>query len=51
MTVENAIYVLNSGEECLLRMNKQELIASGETKRIFHAGDWCQRVEKELGIR
>lgn len=46
----NAIYVLDSGEERLLKMNKQELIASGETKRIFHVGDWYQRLKKELGI-
>ena len=31
-------------------MNKQELIASGEAKRIFHVGDWYGRVKQELGI-
>jgi hypothetical protein len=40
----NAIYVLDSGEDRLLKMNKQELITSGEAKRIFHVGDWYQRV-------
>ena len=34
----NAIYVLDSGEERLLKMNKQQLIASGEAKRVFHTG-------------
>jgi hypothetical protein len=42
--------VLNSGEERLLKMNKQELIASGEAKRIFHVGDWYQRVKQALEI-
>ena len=46
----NAIYVLNSGEERLLRMNKQQLIASGEAKRIFHTGDWYLRVKLNLEI-
>lgn len=46
----NALYVLNSGEERLLRMKKQELIASGEARRIFHTGDWYQRVKQELEI-
>lgn len=46
----NAIYVLDSSEERLLRMNKQELLASGEAKRIFHTGDWYQRVKQEFGI-
>jgi hypothetical protein len=30
----NAIYVLDSGEKRLLKMNKQELITSGEAKRF-----------------
>jgi len=47
---DNAIYVLDSGEKRLLQMNKQELIASSEAKRIFHSGDWYQRVKQELGI-
>jgi hypothetical protein len=46
----NAIYILNSGEERLLKMDKQELIASSEVKRIFHVGDWYRRVKQELGI-
>jgi hypothetical protein len=46
----NAIYVLDSGEERLLKMNKQQLIASGKAKRIFHTGDWYGRVKRELGI-
>ena len=47
---DNAIYVLDSGEKRLLKMNKQELIASDEVKRIFHRGDWYGRVKQELGI-
>jgi hypothetical protein len=46
----NAIYVLDSGEERLLGMNMQQLIASDEAKRIFHTGDWLGRVQRELGI-
>lgn len=46
----NALYVLNSGEDRLLRMNKQQLRASGEAKRIFHTGDWYGRVQRALGI-
>jgi hypothetical protein len=46
----NAIYVLNSGEERLLRMSKQELIESSEANRIVHAGAWYQRLKDELGI-
>ena len=49
--VGNALYVLDSGEERLLRRNKQEHIASSEAKRIFHTGIWYRRVKKELGIR
>ncbi len=48
---DNAIYVLDSGEERLLKMNKQELIASGEAKRIFHRGNWYQRVKETLDIQ
>lgn len=46
----NAIYVLNSGEERLLEMSKQEHIESSEAKRIIHAGSWYQRLKYELGI-
>lgn len=46
----NAIYVLDSGEERLLRMSKQELIESSEAKRIYHSGPWYQRLKDELGI-
>lgn len=48
--VGNALYVLDSGEERLLRRNKQEHIASDEAKRIFHTGDWYERVKREFGI-
>lgn len=48
--VGNALYVLDSGEERLLRRNKQEHIASDEAKRVFHTGDWYGRVKKELGV-
>jgi hypothetical protein len=47
----NALYVLDCGEERLLTMNKQELIASDEAKRIVHTGDWYRKVKQELGIR
>lgn len=47
---DNAIYVLDSGEERLLKMDKQELIASNEVKRIFHTGDWYVRLKRELEI-
>jgi hypothetical protein len=46
----NAIFVLDSGERRLLEMNKQELIASDEAKRIIHTGDWYVSVKRELGI-
>lgn len=46
----NAIYVLDSGEERLLKMSKQELIESSEAKRIYHAGIWHQRLKDELDI-
>jgi hypothetical protein len=46
----NAIYVLDSGEDRLLKMNKQQLRESGEAKRIFHRGSWYQRLKDELGI-
>lgn len=46
----NAIYVLDSGEDRLLAMNKRQLRKSGEAKRIFHTGDWYRRLKDELGI-
>lgn len=46
----NAVYVLDSNEERLLKMNKQQLIASGEARRIFHTGDWYERVKRVMGI-
>jgi len=46
----NAIFVLDSGEDCLLKMNKQELIASDEVQRLVHAGDWYARLKKALDI-
>ena len=48
--VGNALYVLDSGEERLLRRTKQEHISSDEAKRIFHTGDWYGKVKKEFGI-
>jgi hypothetical protein len=47
---DNAIYLLDSGEDGLLKMNKRQLRESGEAKRIFHRGDWYQRLKDELGI-
>lgn len=48
----NALFVLDSSEEHLLKMNKQELIASDEVKRIFHSGtDWFRRVKQALDVR
>jgi hypothetical protein len=46
----NAIYVLDSGEERLLAMNKRQLRESGEAKWIYHTGEWYQRLKDELGI-
>jgi hypothetical protein len=46
----NAIYVLDSGEDRLLAMNKRQLRESSEAKRIFHRGHWYQRLKDELGI-
>lgn len=45
----NAIYLLDSGKDRLLAMNKQQLRESGEVKRIFHKGDWYRRLKDELG--
>jgi hypothetical protein len=47
---DNAIYLLDSGEDGLLKMNKRQLRESGEAKRIFHRGDLYQRLKDELGI-
>ena len=47
---DDAIYLLDSGEDRLLPMNKRQLRESGEAKRIFHSGDWYQRIKDELGI-
>lgn len=46
----NAIYVLTSSEERLLRMTKQELRESGEARKILHTGEWYQRLKRELEI-
>jgi hypothetical protein len=47
----NAIYVLDTGEDRLLKMSKRHLRESGEAKRIFHTGDnWYRRLKDELGI-
>jgi hypothetical protein len=46
----NALFVLDSAEERLLKMNKQQLRASDEVNRIFHTKNWCRRVKQELGI-
>ena len=47
----NAIYVLDSGEDRLLRMSKRQLRESGEAKRIFHTGDdWYRRLKDKLDI-
>ncbi len=46
----NAIYVLDSGEERLLRMTKQELRDSGEATVIPHSKNWYRRLKDELGI-
>lgn len=47
----NAIYVVNYSEERWLTMSKQELIESGEAKRIVHQGrNWYEEVKKELEI-
>lgn len=46
----NALFVLDSAEERLLQMNKQQLRASDEVKRIFHTKNWYRRVKQDLGI-
>ncbi|QIN82044.1 hypothetical protein GBA63_04855 [Rubrobacter tropicus] len=47
---DNAIYILDSGEDRLVGLNKQQLRASGEAKWIPHTGDWYRRLKDELGI-
>lgn len=48
----NAVYVVNSGEERWLEMTKQDLIESGEAKRIPHQGQgWYEKVKRELDIQ
>lgn len=47
---DNAVYVLDSSEERLLKMKKPQLRASGEARRIFHTEGWFQRVKKALDI-
>lgn len=46
----NAIYLLDSGDDRLLAMNKQQLRESGKVKRIFHTGEWYRRVKQALEI-
>ncbi len=46
----NAIYILDSGEDRLVGMTKQQLRASGEAKWIIHTGDWYGRLKRELEI-
>jgi hypothetical protein len=46
----NALFVLDSAEERLLQMNKQQLRASDEVKRIFHTKNWYRRVKQDLRI-
>lgn len=47
---DNAVYILDSGDERLLRMKKQDLMASDEARRIYHTDGWYERVRKELGL-
>ena len=47
---DNAVYILDSGDERLLGMDKQELIASDEVKRIYHTDGWYERVKRALGM-
>ncbi len=46
----NALYILDSGEDRLLAMNKQQLRASGKARWIVHAGDWYSKVKDALEI-
>jgi hypothetical protein len=46
----NAVYVLDSAEERLLKMKKPQLRASGETRRIYHTEGWFRRVERALDL-
>ena len=45
-----ALFVLSSGEDRLLTMNKQELRDSDEVRRIFHTKGWYRRVKEALEI-
>jgi hypothetical protein len=47
---DNAFYILDSANERLLGMNKQQLIESGEAKRRYHSGDWERRLKDDLDI-
>lgn len=48
----NAVYIINSREERWLAMSKQELIESGEAKKIPHQGkNWYKRVKEALDIQ
>ena len=48
----NAVYVVNSNEERWSEMTKQDLIESGDAKRIPHQGqDWYEKYKRELDIR
>lgn len=47
----NAVYIVDSREDRWLTMSKQELIESGEAKKIPHRGEnWHEKVKQELGI-
>ncbi len=48
----NAVYIINSREERWLAMSKQELIESGEAKKIPHQGkNWYEKVKQALDIK
>ncbi len=47
---DNAFFVLDSADERLLKMKKQQLIESSEAKRRYHSGDWYRRLKDDLGI-
>lgn len=46
----NALYVISANVDNWRQMNKQELIASTEAKRIFHTEGWEERTMRALGI-
>ncbi len=48
---DNAFYVLDSADERLLKMKKQQLIDSSEAKRRYHSGDWERRLKDDLNIQ